>query len=351
MKPVPGDPMLRTDASRICGWRLCIAPMMRRTDRHFRYLARLLSPHARLYTEMIAAGAVLHGDRDRLLRFDPLEHPVAVQLGGGDPAELAACARVAAAYGYDEVNLNCGCPSDRVKSGKFGACLMAEPELVADCLKAMLDAAPAAVTISAKLRLGVDELYSYGYIRDFVGMLVAAGCRVFQVHARKAWLTGLSPRENREIPPLNYAWVYRLKRDFPDAIIVLNGGLHQARTIGRHIEHVDGVMVGRHAYADPYVISRYESALFDPAAPPLSRGDIVRSFLPYVEHEIARGTHLKHMSRHLLNLFRDCPGAKRSRRHLTCRGVAAGAGVEVIRAALAFVERDEMQSRPPALTA
>ena len=343
--------MLPADRNLGYSWRLSVAPMMRRTDRHFRYLARLISPHARLYTEMITTGAILHGDRDRLLRFDPTEHPLAVQLGGGDPAALAACARIAAAYEYDEINLNCGCPSDRVKSGKFGACLMAQPDLVAECLTALLDAAPATLTVSAKLRLGVDDLYSYSYFRDFVGTLFGAGCRVFQVHARKAWLSGLSPRENREVPPLNYDWVYQLKRDFPDAVVVLNGGLHHAKTIGRFFEHVDGVMVGRHAYADPYALSHYERALFDVGAPPLSRRQIVDRFLPYVEREISHGTRLKHLSRHLVNLFRNCPGAKRWRQHLTCYGVADNAGSEVIHNALTFVEQDETWSGPAAITA
>ena len=343
--------MLRADRNLVHRWRLCIAPMMRRTDRHFRYLARLISPHACLYTEMITTGAILHGDRDRLLCFDASEHPLAVQLGGGEPAELAACARIAAAYGYDEINLNCGCPSDRVKSGKFGACLMAVPDLVADCLKALLDALPTTLTVSAKLRLGVDDLYSYTYFRDFVGTLIDAGCRVFQVHARKAWLSGLSPRENREVPPLNYDWVYHLKRDFPNAVVVLNGGLHQAQTIGRFFEHVDGVMVGRHAYTDPYALSHYERALFDASVPPLSRSAIVHRFLPYVEREISHGTRLKHLSRHLVNLFRDCRGARRWRQHLTRYGVAENAGPEVIHKALAFVEPSETSSRPPAITA
>lgn len=339
--------MDRADAYHARGWRLCIAPMMRRTDRHFRYLARLLSPHARLYTEMITASAIVHGDRDRLLRFEPAEHPVAVQLGSGDPAELTVAARIAAAYGYDEVNLNCGCPSDRVKSGKFGACLMAEPDRVANCLKAILDGVPPQITVSAKLRLGVDDLYSYTYFRDFVGTLLKAGCRVFQVHARKAWLKGLSPRENREIPPLNYAWVYRLKREFPTAVVVLNGGLNEAKTIDRYFEHVDGVMVGRHAYGDPYVISQYEDALFDAAATPLSRSDIVSRYLPYVEREISRGARLAHLSRHLLNLFRNCPGAKSWRRYLTLHGGDPEAGTDVIRAALALVDRGEASSLKP----
>ena len=336
--------MHQADMPRLSQWRLCIAPMMRRTDRHFRYLARLLSPHARLYTEMITANAILHGDCDRLLGCDPAEYPVAAQLGSGEPAELAASARIVMGYGYDEVNLNCGCPSDRVKAGKFGAYLMTEPKLVADCLRALLDAVPAQMTVSTKLRLGVDELYSYPYFRDFVGTLTEAGCRVFHVHARKAWLTGLSPRDNREIPPLNYAWVYRLKRDFPDVVVVLNGGLHRAPTIRGYVEDVDGVMIGRHAYADPYEILHYDRALFDTDGPPPSRSEIVRRFLPYVERQISRGARLKHMSRHLLNLFRDCPGAKRWRRYLTRYAVADNAGPEVIRAALACVEHSESSS-------
>lgn len=328
--------MAVVNSTHLEGWRFAIAPMMRRTDRHFRYLVRLLSPHARLYTEMITTGAILHGDRQRLLRFDPNEHPVAVQLGGSDPYKLAAAAKIALAYGYDEVNLNCGCPSPHVKSGGFGACLMANPALVADCLRALLDEVP--VTVSVKLRLGIDDLYSYAYFRDFVGQLFDAGCRVFQIHARKAVLSGLSPTDNRKIPRLNYAWVYSIKRDFPSAVIILNGGIKKPDSAAEHLKHVDGIMIGRRAYADPYEVSLYQRALFSPSLTVPSRTEIVRRYLLYVERELSRGTKLKQITRHLLNLFRGQPGAKHWRRHLTLLCTGELAGSEVIREALSHID-------------
>jgi tRNA-dihydrouridine synthase A len=321
-------------------WRLCIAPMMKRTDRHFRYLARLISPHARLYTEMLTTGAILYGNRDRLLAHDALEHPLAVQLGGNEIGDLRAAAGIAEAYGYNEINLNCGCPSDRVQSGRFGACLMAEPALVADCVKALKDSMSAVTAVTVKLRLGIDDLYSYGYFRDFVGALADVGCRVFHVHARKAWLSGLSPAQNREVPPLNYAWVYRLKRDFPDRGVVLNGGIVRPESARRHLQHVDGIMVGRHAYADPFALMAYDRMLFGRGSPPRTRSEIVRLYLPYIERECARGIPLARMSRHLLNLFQGQRGAKRWRRHLTVVGSTANAGAEVVSQALACVDSD-----------
>ncbi|MCZ6665276.1 MAG: tRNA dihydrouridine(20/20a) synthase DusA [Gammaproteobacteria bacterium] len=328
--PIPGD-------DKFSAWRLCIAPMMKRTDRHFRYLLRLISPRARLYTEMITTGAILYGDRDRLLAHDEMEHPVAVQLGGSDIGDLTAAAGIAAAYDYDEINLNCGCPSDRVRSGRFGACLMAQPALVADCVKALRDSMAASMTLSVKLRLGIDDLYNYPYFRDFVGELADAGCRVFHVHARKACLSGFSPAENREIPPLNYDWVYHLKRDFPDIGVVLNGGIVRPETIKRHLSRVDGIMVGRHAYADPFAVMRYDRMACGDVIDPTTRSEIVRRYLPYIERERSRGVPLKRMSRHLLNLFKGQPGAKRWRRHLTHHGAAENAGTEVVSEALACV--------------
>lgn len=315
-------------------WRLCLAPMMRRTDRHFRYLCRLIAPRLRLYTEMITTGALVHGDRERFLRFDPLEHPVAVQLGGSEPASLAISARHAAAHGYDEVNLNCGCPSERVQSGRFGACLMREPALVTDGVRAMRDAVPGRLPVTVKLRLGVDELYDYGYFRDFVAAVAEGGARVFHVHARKAWLSGLSPRENREIPPLEYDWAYRLKRELPGLTVVLNGGIVEASALPVHLAHVDGVMIGRRAYTDPGSLADFEHHAFGAAARP-DWDAILARYLDYAERERSAGTPLAALSRHLVNLFPGRPGARRWRRHLTERGPAADAGPEVIREAYA----------------
>lgn len=315
-------------------WRLSVAPMMQRTDRHFRYLARVLAPRARLYTEMITTGAVLHGARDRLLAFDASEHPLAVQLGGSAPAELARAARICADAGFDEVNLNCGCPSERVKAGAFGACLMRQPQLVADCVKAMQDAVAPALTVSVKTRLGVDELYSYDGFRDFVGTLAAAGCGVFQVHARKAWLSGLSPAENREIPPLEYDWVYRLKREMPHLVIVVNGGITSVPAAVEHVRHVDGIMLGRQAYADPLSLCAFESRLFGASGAIADHAAAIERLLPYVERELAAGTELKHIARHLLNLCQRQPGARRWRQLLTVGSARTGAGIDTILAAL-----------------
>ena len=322
--------------------------MMQKTDRHFRYLARLLAPQARLYTEMITARAVLRGERNELLRYDRSEHPLAVQLGGSVPAELAAAARICVDHGYAEINLNCGCPSDRVQAADFGACLMANPALVADCVKALQDAVPDAVPISVKTRLGIDDLYSYDHFRDFIGVLFDAGCRVFHVHARKAWLAGLSPRENREIPPLNYPWVYRLKQELPRAVVVINGGITTPASMYAHLVRVDGVMLGRAAYADPFVLSAYQHALCGAAATPASRLHCLAQYLPYVERELLRGTHLRHLSRHLLNLFQGQPRARRWRQYLTVHGHAPSAGIEVLqRAAHMMAESAPMPVTEP----
>jgi tRNA-dihydrouridine synthase A len=316
--------------------RICIAPMMDWTDRHDRYFLRLITRHARLYTEMITADALLHGDRDRLLRFDAAERPLALQLGGSDPQKLARCARIAADWGYDEVNLNVGCPSDRVQSGRFGACLMAEPTLVAECVAAMQAATPLPVTV--KTRLGIDELDQYAHLHGFVATVAQAGCRVFIIHARKAWLQGLSPRENREIPPLHYDRVYRLKQDFPGLEIVLNGGVTTLDEAAGHLEQVDGVMLGRAAYQNPYLLAEVDARFYgDPAAAP-TRLEIVERLLPYVERELAGGTALKHIARHILGLFQGQPRARAWRRHLAEHAHRAGAGVEVLQAALAHVQ-------------
>ncbi|MEQ8661532.1 MAG: tRNA dihydrouridine(20/20a) synthase DusA [Gammaproteobacteria bacterium] len=323
-------------ASAPSAWRLCVAPMMQKTDRHFRYLARLISPRARLYTEMVTTGALLHGPRERLLAYDVSEQPLAIQLGGSDPDALARCAELASAHGYAEVNLNCGCPSERVQSGAFGACLMREPALVAACVTAMREAVPAQVEITVKTRLGVDDVYDYGYFRDFVAVLAAAGCRVFHVHARKAWLKGLSPRENREIPPLEYAWVHRLKRELPHLVVVVNGGITTPAAAHAHLAAVDGVMIGRRAYDAPATLAAFESALFDAPAAALDERAIVESYARHAAVESARGTPPRVLTRHLVNLFEGVPGARRWRRHLSEHG--AGDAATVIHAALACLD-------------
>ncbi|MHA7815467.1 MAG: tRNA dihydrouridine(20/20a) synthase DusA [Pseudohaliea sp.] len=314
-------------------WRFCTAPMMDWSDRHCRQFWRGLSRHARLYTEMVTTGALIHGDRERLLAFDrAAEHPVALQLGGSDPADLARCARFAEDAGYDEVNLNCGCPSDRVQNGAFGACLMARPTLVADCVRAMRDACTIPVTV--KHRIGIDDMESYGEFRDFVGTVAGGGCGVFIVHARKAWLKGLSPKENREVPPLNYPWVYRLKDEFPALTIVLNGGLGSLESGREHLAALDGIMLGRAAYQDPWQLARVDSTLFaapDPAATP---EEALLALFPYLERELAAGTPLNHITRHVLGLFSGRPGARRFRRHLSENAHRPGAGADTLRAAL-----------------
>ena len=312
--------------------RLAVAPMLDWTDRHCRYFLRLLTRHTLLYTEMVTAGAVLHGDRERLLAHDPAEHPLALQLGGSDPGELARCARVAADFGYDEVNLNVGCPSDRVQSGRFGACLMADPDLVADCVAAMRAAADLPVTV--KTRIGIDDRDSYEALTDFVGRVAGGGCEVFVVHARKAWLSGLSPKENREIPPLRHDVVYRLKRDFPGLTIILNGGLTALDQIADSLRRVDGVMIGRAAYENPYLLAEVDQRFFGSSAPPPSRHQVVRAFLPYVEMQLQGGTPLHCMTRHVLGLFRGIPGGRAWRRHLSERAHRRGASAEVLEAAL-----------------
>jgi tRNA-dihydrouridine synthase A len=314
---------LQTDRRHVDAHRLLsIAPMMDRSDRHFRFLTRLLAPHALLYTEMLTARAVLRGDAERLLRFDPSEHPVALQLGGSDPNELAAAARIAEQSGYDEINLNVGCPSDRVQAGCFGAALMLDSKRVAECVASM--GAAVGVPVTLKTRLGVDEHDSYEFLQAFVARVAAAGCKTFIVHARKAWLTGLSPKENRELPPLDYTRVHRIKRDFPALTVVINGGLTDFATTLAQLEHVDGVMLGRAAYQDPWLIASLDSALFgsrsnrwvsSARAPHFEQ--VLEHFLPYAERELAQGTPLRAMTRHLLALRGGQPGGRRWRRALS----------------------------------
>ena len=293
--------------------RLCTAPMMDWSDRHCRYFFRQLAPHARLYTEMVTTGALLRGDVERHLRFDPAEHPVALQLGGSEPEELARCARLGADWGYDEINLNCGCPSERVQRGAFGACLMAEPQLVADCVRAMQDAA--GLPVSVKHRLGVDRVEDYGFVRRFVETLAGAGCTIFIVHARNAVLRGLSPKQNREVPPLRHAEVHRLKREFPELTIVLNGGLLCDDDVDRHLALLDGVMLGRAAYHDPWFLARTDARLWG-RQPPV-RAALVRNLTRYAQAQVDAGTPLRAVSRHLLGLYYGQPRARIWRRMLS----------------------------------
>lgn len=312
--------------------------MMARTDRHFRYLLRLLSRRVMLYTEMIATGALLHGDAERHLRFHPLEHPVGAQLGGGDPGELAACARLVEARGYDEVNLNIGCPSDRVKSGRFGACLMAEPERVAECARAMTEAVAAPVTV--KTRTGIDHLDGYERLASFVATVAAGGCRTFIIHARKAWLQGLSPEENRTLPPLQYELVYRLKQDFPNLEIIINGGIKNLEQARRHLQRVDGAMLGRAVCDDPGLLAEVDKTLFNVDNKARSRRELLEDYMLYMEAELAQngGGSLRAMLRPLLGLYRGQPRARAYRRCLSEQGGRKNAGAEVVRQALALLE-------------
>jgi tRNA-dihydrouridine synthase A len=315
--------------------------MMEWTDRHCRFFHRLLTRRARLYTEMITTGAVLHGERQRLIGFDPFEHPVALQLGGSDPRALAECARIAEGFGYDEVNLNVGCPSDRVQEGRFGACLMAEPHLVGDCVAAMK--AAVAVPVTVKCRIGIDEQDSDAALDAFAGAVAAGGVDTLIVHARKAWLKGLSPRENREVPPLDYERVYRLKAAHPKLPLVLNGGVADLGEVARHLERVDGVMMGRAAYQEPWRLLHVDPLLFGAAPAFAAPRAAAEAFIPYIERELARGTRLAAMTRHMLGLFRGVPGARAFRRHLASEAVKGGAGAQVLAAALALladVDRD-----------
>jgi tRNA-dihydrouridine synthase A len=311
-------------------WRVCVAPMMDWTDRHCRYFHRLLSPRARLYTEMVTSAALVRGRQLRLLEHSQQEHPVALQLGGSDPHELAQAARDGAQAGYDEINLNVGCPSDRVQSGRFGACLMREPALVGECMRAMRDAVDVPVTV--KCRIGVDDQDDYAGLQHFTETMLNAGVQVMTVHARKAWLQGLSPKENREIPPLDYERVYRLKREFPALTVVINGGISTVEQVRSHLDQVDGVMLGRAAYHDPYLLAAIETALYGEPLP--TRDEVVRQLRPYVEAELARGTALKHISRHLLGLYQGEPGARAFRRTISEGAHLPGAGWELIERAL-----------------
>jgi len=292
-------------------WRTSVAPMMDWTDRHCRYFHRLLSRRTRLYTEMVTTGALLHGDVARHLDFDETEHPVALQLGGSEPADLAQCARLGEQWGYDEINLNCGCPSERVQRGAFGACLMAEPQLVADCVKAMVDVV--AVPVTVKHRIGIDRTESYDFVRDFVGAVSEAGCSVFAVHARNAWLKGLSPKENREVPPLRCELVHRLKRDFPHLVIAINGGITTDEQVGEQLQQLDGVMVGREAYHHPWWLARWDELYYGEATP-TSREAVEEAMVAYMERQAdTNGTPWSSIARHMMGLYNGLPGARRWR--------------------------------------
>ncbi|MHC8441706.1 MAG: tRNA dihydrouridine(20/20a) synthase DusA [Candidatus Eutrophobiaceae bacterium] len=314
--------------------RVCIAPLMNYSDRHFRYLMRLFSPRLRLYTEMLTTGALLNGDRAEMLRYDAVEHPLALQLGGSDPEDLAACAGLAAEAGYDEVNLNVGCPSDRVQRGRFGACLMKEPELVAECVDALRSSG---LEATVKCRIGVDERDSFADLSNFAGLLWDAGCRTLIVHARIAILQGLSPKENRSIPPLRYKCVYRLKSEFPRMQIIINGGIDNLDALKGHLEKVDGVMIGRAAYQNPWLLAELEPQVFDSPVRHCDPQAVVMAYLPYIEARLQEGVPLMRCARHLLNLFKGRPGAAHWRQIISQRGHAAGAGVELIHCALEHV--------------
>ena len=308
-----------------------IAPMMGYTDRHARYFLRLISRHVLLYTEMVTTGAVLHGDRNKLLRFEARELPLAIQLGGSDPAELAECSRIAEEAGFSEVNLNVGCPSDRVQSGRIGACLMAEPGLVAEAVDAMC--AAVAVPVTVKCRIGIDDMESYETFDAFIQTVAASGCDTFIVHARKAWLKGLSPKQNREIPPLRYDYVYRLKQEHPQLNIVINGGIRSHDEMALHLRHVDGVMLGREAYHNPYLLAQVDRVFYGECAADRSRNEIIEEYIGYIEQQLASGERLHAITRHLHGLYKNVRGSNAWKRHLSTHGHQSDAGVEVLHAA------------------
>ena len=319
--------------------RLSVAPMLDWTDRYCRFFLRQISQHTLLYTEMITTGALLHRDPARFLDYNAQEHPLALQLGGSEPEELAHCARLADQWGYDEINLNVGCPSDRVQNGRFGACLMAVPELVADCVAAMHENTRRPVTV--KHRIGIDEQDSYEELIHFIDTVAQAGCRTFIVHARKAWLQGLSPKENREIPPLRYQEVHRLKDDFPHLEFVINGGFKTLDEVEQQLAGLDGVMIGREAYHNPWVLADADRRIFGDQPPAHSRHQVVEAMLPFIEQALAHGTPLHRITRHMLGLFQGVPGARAWRRELSQEAVKKDAGIEVLRQALTHLTPPE----------
>ncbi|MDT4288064.1 tRNA dihydrouridine(20/20a) synthase DusA [Methylomonas sp. MO1] len=325
---------IRPKADKNLDCRFSVAPMLDWTDRHCRYFHRTLSRHALLYSEMVTTGAILFGNRDRHLQFSSAEHPLALQLGGSNPADLAECAKIAADYGYDEINLNVGCPSDRVQNGRFGACLMAEPDLVAQCVAAMRQAVSIPVTV--KSRIGIDDRDSYAELTHFINTVAAAGCQTFIVHARKAWLSGLSPKQNRDVPPLRYDVVLQLKQDFPALNIVINGGIESLDSSLELLTQVDGVMLGREVYHNPYLLAEVDQRLFNDEHPIPSRQETVLALLPYIEQQLQQGVRVHCISRHMLGLFHGVDGARAWRRHLSENATRFGAGSQVILDALEF---------------
>jgi tRNA-dihydrouridine synthase A len=318
---------------------LSIAPMLDWTDRYYRYFARLITKHTLLYTEMVTTGALLHGNRRRFLKFNPAEHPVALQLAGNDPSELSECAHMAQEEGYDEVNLNVGCPSDRVQSGRFGACMMLEPNLVAECIHAMQQAISIPVTV--KHRIGIDHDDSYEPLHRFVATAAQAGCHTFIVHARNAWLDGLSTKENRDIPPLRYETVYQLKQDFPDLEIIINGGIKSLEASKQQLEHLDGVMIGREAYQNPWILAEADRLMFDDNHPIPNRHGIIDRLMPFVQEEFEHGTPINRITRHILGLFQGQPGAKAWRRHISENCHRENARPELITQAARLVPNDQ----------
>lgn len=314
----------------------CVAPMMDWTDRHCRYFLRLLSKHAMLYTEMVTSGALIHGDKERFLKFNPEEQPVAIQLGGSNPQELSECAKMAEDAGYIEINLNVGCPSDRVQNGKMGACLMAEPDLVAECVATMKNSVKIPVTV--KSRVGIDNMDSYDELANFISIVKSAGCSCFILHARIAILKGLSPKQNREVPPLNYQRVYDIKNNFPELEIIINGGIQSLTEAHEHLNQVDGVMLGREAYQRPYILSAVDQEFFDVQDKIPARLNILEHFLPYVDEELKQGTALRHITRHILGLFQSQPGGKKFRRYLSENAYKPGADVSVLKHAMQLVQ-------------
>ncbi|MCE7642865.1 tRNA dihydrouridine(20/20a) synthase DusA [Vibrio fluvialis] len=320
--------------------RLSVAPMLDWTDRHCRYFHRLLSSQTLLYTEMVTTGAIIHGKGD-FLAYNEEEHPVALQLGGSNPADLARCAKLAQERGYDEINLNVGCPSDRVQNGRFGACLMAEPDLVAQCVAAMKEVVDIPVTV--KTRIGIDDQDSYEFLTNFVTLVSEkGGCEQFTIHARKAWLSGLSPKENREIPPLDHPRAYQLKQDFPHLTIAVNGGVKTLAEAKEHLQHLDGVMIGREAYQSPYLLAEVDQQIFGLDTPVKKRSQVVQEMYPYIEQQLAQGSYLGHITRHMLGLFQNMPGARQWRRHISENAHKAGAGIEVVEQALAKIPYQEL---------
>ncbi|EKO3667483.1 tRNA dihydrouridine(20/20a) synthase DusA [Vibrio metschnikovii] len=329
-----------TDTDKFKAHRLSVAPMLDWTDRHCRYFHRLLTSQTLLYTEMVTTGAIIHGKGD-FLTYNQEEHPVSLQLGGSNPTDLAHCAKLAQERGYDEINLNVGCPSDRVQNGKFGACLMAEPQLLADCVAAMREVVDIPVTV--KTRIGIDDQDSYEFLTRFVQLVSEqGGCEQFTIHARKAWLSGLSPKENREIPPLDYPRAYQLKRDFPHLTIAINGGVKSLTEVLDHLQHLDGVMVGREAYQNPYLLAEADQQIFGLDKPIKKRSQVVQEMYPYIEQQLTQGAYLGHITRHMLGLFQSMPGARQWRRYISENAHKPGSGVEVVETALAKIPYQEL---------